>query len=456
MANLTLRSTKGSALTHAELDGNFEYFTGSIDAINDATASFLTSEDTGSFLTSADTGSFVTSTQTGSFVIAAQTGSFITAAQTGSMNITDTKYTVNTALSASGSTQSTTSVCSYGVNVFEYVTLSNIATKLPQPVTGKSVKIVNLGNTLLKVYPSNVGGRINNLPINEPAIIPPDGNLYEFICIENPLPGAWTFSTPATGQYDSGEISISVDLANKPVVTAINSQIYGSQNSYFSATVNYNSKNLPPQIVPENFIIGGYKPDGYGVWFRPEIPWECISKVKVYTNLIQAYDEYGDEISMGGETRILACGRYEYYDPADTSSPVGSGGAISTQLIRVYADKTISGAPTTGSTAYTSTNIGDPGTLWGEFIKAERTTGYYPNTDAGSIGPNGEYEGTFIGNKSLGIVPYPFPGTFPVPQGTPVEYCYSSYISFQMDVLPYLTTTDIIPDLKFRFIIEYY
>jgi hypothetical protein len=29
MANLTLRSVKGSALTNDELDGNFEYFTGS-------------------------------------------------------------------------------------------------------------------------------------------------------------------------------------------------------------------------------------------------------------------------------------------------------------------------------------------------------------------------------------------------------------------------------------------
>ena len=29
MANLLLRQTKGSALTSAELDGNFEYFTGS-------------------------------------------------------------------------------------------------------------------------------------------------------------------------------------------------------------------------------------------------------------------------------------------------------------------------------------------------------------------------------------------------------------------------------------------
>jgi len=29
MANLTLRSVKGSPLTNAEMDGNFEYFTGS-------------------------------------------------------------------------------------------------------------------------------------------------------------------------------------------------------------------------------------------------------------------------------------------------------------------------------------------------------------------------------------------------------------------------------------------
>ena len=29
MANLTLRQVKGSPLTIAELDGNFEYFTGS-------------------------------------------------------------------------------------------------------------------------------------------------------------------------------------------------------------------------------------------------------------------------------------------------------------------------------------------------------------------------------------------------------------------------------------------
>jgi hypothetical protein len=432
MANLTLRSTKGAPLTHDELDGNFEYFTGSINAINASTGSFLTNEDT---------------------------GSFITAAQTGSMNISDTLYTVNTALSASGSTQSTTSVCSYGVNVFEYVTLSNIAAKLPQPVTGKSVRVINNGNTLLKMYPSNVGGQINNLPINEPAIIPPDGNLYEFICIKNPLPGAWTFSTPATGQYDSGEVEISIDLSNPyPVVTAINSEKYGYISGGSGGTMNYNSKNKPSQWLPSGFVIGGYNGGdaNFGVYFRPETPWNCISKIKVYTNLIQAYDEYEEEINMGGDVNILACGRYEYYKLNNPTQLVGNnGGAISQGLFNFYTNKTIAGTATTGSSPYTSTNIGDPGTLWGEIVKSETTTPIYAGVDAGSIGAAGEYEGTFIGNKSLGNEPYPFTGTPGTPQGTLIEKYYSSYISFQMSVVPYVGTGTI-PDLKFRFVIEYY
>jgi hypothetical protein len=428
MANLILRSGKDSPLTWEEMDGNFEYFTGSINAINDATGSFLTSADTGSFLTSA---------------------------QTASLNISDAKYTVSTALSASGSTQSTTSVCSYGVNVFEYVTLSNIAAKLPQPVTGKSVRVINNGNTLLKMYPSNVGGQINNLPINEPAIIPPDGNLYEFICIKNPLPGAWTFSTPAIGQYDSGEITISVDLADSPVITAINSEKYSSIYTFSGGTVNSNAKNKPTQILPFGYVQGEYNPNQYavGAYFRPDISWNGISKIKVYTNLIQAYDEYEEEINMGGNVRILACGRYEYYDPADTSYPIGDGGAIATAIFDFHTNKTIAGTPTTSSTPYTSANIGDPGTLWGEIIKSETTGSLYAGTDMGSIGAAGEFEGTLIGNKSFGLIEYP--NNDPQYIGTMVEKLYSSYISFQMNVVPYVNTGTI-PDLKLRFVIEYY
>jgi hypothetical protein len=422
MANLTLRSTKGAPLTHDELDGNFEYFTGSINTINASTGSFLTSADTGSFVSSEDTGSFVTSNET---------GSFLTTSQTASLNISDTLYTVNAALSASTTSSATTSVCSYGVNMFEYVTPTNFATKLPQPTTGKSVRIVNNGNTFLKVFPSNVGGRINNYPIDTPAIIPSDGNLYEFICIENPLPGEWTFSAPATGQYDSGDITISIASSidgDNPWVTAIDSTKYGMIDSSFIGTWAYDGKNKPPQPVGSSFNIGGSNPYYAALIFRPDTAWKGISKIKVYTNLL----------SGSNEVRLQGAGEYGKYEIATGNLVSYGGGALHT-LFDLYVDEKISGTAITGSTRYTSANIGDPGTMWGEKVA------YSDQYDSDvSLGTN--VEGTFIGNKFIENT---------TRNDVPVEKYYSSYISFQMWPLSY-RNYGTIPDFKFRFIIEYY
>jgi hypothetical protein len=88
MANLTLRSVKGSPLTNAELDGNFEYFTGS-HAI------------TGSLVVSSSITSngytVVTSNQTGSLIV--NTGSFAT---TGSNAFKNTQ-TISGSILISGS-----------------------------------------------------------------------------------------------------------------------------------------------------------------------------------------------------------------------------------------------------------------------------------------------------------------------------------------------------------------
>jgi hypothetical protein len=434
MANLTLRSTKGAPLTHSELDGNFEYFTGSIDAINDATSSFLTSEDTASFITSADTGSFVTT---------AQTASFVTSAQTSSLNISDTLYTVNTALSASVTSSSTTSVCIYGVNVFEYVTPTNFATKLPQPTTGKSVTVINNSTSLLYIYPSNVGGRTNNYPIDTPAILPPDGKPYEFICIKNPLPGEWTFSSPATGQYDSGEIEISITALTKngynPVITAYDSNYVGAGPNFNSTNWGYNGKNKP-SILSSTY--GG----NYYLAFRPETPWKGITKIKIYTNLINSNQ------TRATLARIAAGGESDYYSPYDGSILNTRLGSANGELLRVYTNKVISGVATTGSTAYTSANIGDAGTLWGEKVA---NIDSYSNVSLGGEG------GTFIGNKPLNPTAYPYTQTWDasdneINTGDIVDVFYSSYISFQIQPFAYDFDYGTIPDFKFRFIIEYY
>jgi hypothetical protein len=113
MANLTLRQVKGSALTIAELDGNFEYFTGShaitgsltvtggiTGSIQNATsasyavtASYVTTSQTASYVlnavsasyvTTAQTASYVTTSQTASYVLNAVSASYVTTAQTAS------------------------------------------------------------------------------------------------------------------------------------------------------------------------------------------------------------------------------------------------------------------------------------------------------------------------------------------------------------------------------------
>ena len=435
MPNLTLRSTKGAPLTHIELDGNFEYFTGSIDAINAITSSFISSADTGSFLTSADTGSFLTS---------ADTASFVTTSQTASLNISNALYTVNSALSASTTSSATTSVCSYGVNVFEYVTPTNFATKLPQPTTGKSVKVINNSISLLYVYPSNVGGKINNYPVDTPAILPPDGKPYEFICVENPLPGEWTFSAPATAQYDSGDIEISVTALSKggynPVIVAYNSSYVGTTNQFSSTNWGYNGKNKPAIL---SSTYGG----NINLAFRPETPWKGISKIKVYTNLVNGNQTNDTSV------RLLAGGNVNYYSPYDNSFLSNGQGQDENELFFLSIANPITGTAITGSTEYTSANIGDAGTLWTE--KVAHSDQYNSNVNLGGAG------GTFIGNKDLSDVPYPYGLTYDdsdneITTGTIVHSSYSSYISFQIQPFAYDFDYGTITDFKFRFIIEYY
>ena len=363
----------------------------------------------------------------------------------GLSDISNSIYTVNKGLNANNTTTATTSVLIYGVNVFTGVTAANFATKLPQPVTGKSVKVINNGITFLQIFPSNIGGRINNLPINTAAVIPPDGNLYEFICIENPLPGEWTFSAPATGQYDSGVIimsATSIGIGSNPVVTAYDSDVYGMIQTFFNGTVSYNGKNKPARQVSPSFIINGLNPYNRALFFRPETPWKGIAKIKVYTNLIPVIvDE--EEISYG-EIRIMGSGYYTKYI-ADTGEEAGGDENSTNELFRTNLSNRIAGSASTGSTIYTSANIGDPGTIWGERVA---------NTGSGSdvsIGSN--VEGTFIGNKSIETTLYS--GDNGYLQGKMIEKYYSSYISFQFNLLPYVNYGTI-PDFKFKFIIEYY
>jgi len=303
------------------------------------------------------------------------------------------------------------------------------------------------------VYPSNVGGRINNYPVDTPAILPPDGMPYEFICIENPLPGEWTFSAPATGQYDSGEISVSLTAGSangyNPWVTAINSTKYTVTDASFSTmTWAQYGKNKPAQLpTPQPSTNTVYTYD-YATAFRPETPWKGIAKIKVYTNLLASVDEFGDPVD-NGEIRLNAVGEADYYDIA-TGNPINNAENNYRMLFQLYPSNVIPGTPTSSGSLYTAANVGDPGTIWTEKV-AFADSNSNVNLDGSNI--NTIVQGTFIGNKSLGNEI--FTGTYPAEYtGELVEKYYSSYISFQFQ--PFSSFDYGTIDFKFRFIIEYY
>ena len=150
-----------------------------------------------------------------------------------------------------------------------------------------------------------------------------------------------------------------------------------------------------------------------------------------------------------GEIRLNAAGEADYYDIL-TGDPINNAENNTKMLFQLYPSNIITGTPTTGSSPYTSANIGDPGTIWTEKV-AFADDDSDVNLDGNNI--NTIVQGTFIGNKSLGNET--FTGTYPAEYtGEQVEKFYSSYISFQFQPFSYFDYNTI--DFKFRFIIEYY
>jgi hypothetical protein len=319
-------------------------------------------------------------------------------------------------LAAQGINQTTTSVMGYGVNVFRTVTPTDYCTKLPQPITGKKTTVINMTTSSLVVYPSNIGGQINNLPIDEPVVIPPNGIPYDFICIENPLPGAWSWNAPATGQYDSGDITVDTTGGSNDIIAAANAANWIERSGgYFSATAwAYDGINNAPILNVSNTFVA----------FKPSSPWIGVTKVKVYTNLsaTNANVEFG---------LLAACG-VNYYDTATgefvDNGPIGAGNYRDASAAYANLNQTINGAtlPEGDLTA----NVGDAGTCWGEitFIGGAVVGGY----------------GSVIGDYFQGVVPNP------EPPPSNVNQWYTGYISFQIRPRQELI------GFKFRFFIEHY
>lgn len=309
-------------------------------------------------------------------------------------------------VTVSGTTAATTtSYLSFGVNVITTASVSNYAIRLPYPpVKGRSLTVVNTSGYPIVVYPSVDGGSINGA-VNGSASVPSDGKSYVFTCWENPLPGAWSWTPPATNQYNSGDLEMATP-SGTGYVTAVTTNIIDLESD------NNSSTGVPLDGKNKALIINQ---SGSGYYFKPSSYWNEMTKIKVYTNTnapATYYLKYAYQIN--------------YYNPT-TGAFVGNGSSGSGDASTSNINSAVSGTfvPSTGQT-YISDFIGDAGTLYAQV----------------AITPLFGINST-VGDRYLGQTTY---------LGNTVDVWYTGYIKF---VFKPNASVGNIAGVKFQFFIEY-
>ena len=285
-------------------------------------------------------------------------------------NISQATYSVFTGIAASGTTAVDATVLDYGVNVIETASSNNIAVKLPQPKTGRSVKVINMTSSPIYLFPSNPGGKINNLPIDTAVVIPPDGVSYEFVCTENPAPGNWNgLSTPSTSSF-SYQVSVSHTHGTATYVgidTSTGTLVSGS-TAYISNNGN-NTFTLNPSS---------------SVWKTFSTP-TTATYLKVYTNILPT-DVTG---GMGNTINVSREQVFMYDDPILSGSSYATTSYLFPQLPFDSSIPGINGSlsqVTNGPISGLVVNIGDMDTEYCEVQEAALpafVAGYIP----GQLGP---------------------------------------------------------------------
>lgn len=331
-------------------------------------------------------------------------------------------------LTATGTSQATTkTTLNYGINVFTTITNTNYAARLPIANTGQVVTVVNNTTSTLALHPSMAGGTINNT-LNGIASVPPDGKAYSFYCIKNPLPGAWTWSAPAIGQFESDAITMTISSGtgsggNNPFITAYDNTIKSLIPMLTGYAAGQDGKFKPPVLG----IPNGNAP----IYFRPDVAWNSMTKIKVYTNSTASSLYY-----------LRAEGEISYYDIA-TNAYIQNGPSVNGGFAwNAPTNNVVAGTPINGG--FIQPYIGAPGTRWGEisFPNPTMPSGNFPS-----------FSSSLIGNQDFGN--QLFTGTFPPEYvGQLVNAFYSCFVSFQMQPMNSVSY-GANQAFQFKFIIEY-
>lgn len=258
----------------------------------------------------------------------------------------------------------------YGVNVLGSGLLGDKTIRLPNPpIKGRVVKIINNTGYVIYVRPSVVGGSINGV-VDGSAGVPSDGKIYEFVCWENPLPGAWSWTPPATGQYDSGLILFDTTLETG-VFSAMDNVVKGEG-------VGFNvSSGWAYQPLSSLVVKSGLSGSDYYVAFRPGINWNSITRMKVYSNIRAAE-------AANCQFLLQFSRRKTYYVKNTTTVKNSDAGSTGSFFNYQGLDAAVGGV----ASGLLSANVGDAGTG-------------YKVIDLSSLSAPDQ---TFVGVKNIGDI----------------------------------------------------
>ena len=124
------------------------------------------------------------------------------------LNVRDIVIT-QTNVAANGITSADATLLTAGTNLVTSSSTSNIALRLPLPVFGAVVGIVNNSSNVLELFPHSSGGSVSTGVAGASYSIPADGLLYTFTCIQNPVVGVWSVTLPV-GPYLTKTVSLNM------------------------------------------------------------------------------------------------------------------------------------------------------------------------------------------------------------------------------------------------------
>jgi hypothetical protein len=324
-------------------------------------------------------------------------------------------------LSASGTTIATPTVLTAGeVNIVSTAGAGNNAVRLADPVFGSVTYVVNTSGVSINVFPSDANSYIYGSAPGAAVVVPSNGLMYTFTCIQNPNVGVWTFTTPASagGNTNTATVEYDITLTTDSAQTGVDEITDG-----FIGATNTVISNVPYvcALAVPNFANALVLWDPLFANYN-EI---AVVKVEVLSNL-----PVGDLNNAAGQTPAAALGVAEQAFQTiglslgaatkDFTVSCGAiaGGVVQTDFSSIYNQTYIFSGGAAGLTVAPRIALpGDPGTA-GLVYQVYEYTYNFPFEPL--FDDNGNVAKYFMLSAYLGSGSYPQHSSFP--NGTVVEF----------------------------------